>query len=53
MAPVILELALNGSTPRAPRTPAEIAATCLHLASAESSFTTGQLLLPAGGQFTG
>jgi NAD(P)-dependent dehydrogenase (short-subunit alcohol dehydrogenase family) len=33
--------------------PAEIAAACLHLASAESSFTTGQLLLPAGGQFTG
>jgi NAD(P)-dependent dehydrogenase (short-subunit alcohol dehydrogenase family) len=33
--------------------PAEIAATCLHLASADSSFTTGQLLLPAGGQFTG
>jgi NAD(P)-dependent dehydrogenase (short-subunit alcohol dehydrogenase family) len=33
--------------------PAEIAATCLYLASAESSFTTGQLVLPAGGQFTG
>lgn len=34
-------------------TPAEIAASCLFLASDESSFTTGQLLLPAGGQFTG
>lgn len=33
--------------------PEEIAATCLFLASDESSFTTGQLLLPAGGQFTG
>jgi NAD(P)-dependent dehydrogenase (short-subunit alcohol dehydrogenase family) len=33
--------------------PEEIAATCLFLASAESSFMTGQLLHPAGGQFTG
>ncbi|SHK33171.1 NAD(P)-dependent dehydrogenase, short-chain alcohol dehydrogenase family [Pseudonocardia thermophila] len=33
--------------------PEEIAATCLFLASDESSFMTGQLLLPAGGQFTG
>ncbi|GAA1386032.1 glucose 1-dehydrogenase [Pseudonocardia kongjuensis] len=33
--------------------PEEIAASCLFLASDESSFTTGQLLLPAGGQFTG
>lgn len=34
-------------------TPEEIAATCLFLASDEASFTTGQLVLPAGGQFTG
>jgi NAD(P)-dependent dehydrogenase (short-subunit alcohol dehydrogenase family) len=34
-------------------TPAEIAASCLFLASDESTFMTGQLLLPAGGQFTG
>lgn len=34
-------------------TPEEIAAACLFLASAESSFMTGQILHPAGGQFTG
>jgi NAD(P)-dependent dehydrogenase (short-subunit alcohol dehydrogenase family) len=33
--------------------PEEIAASCLFLAGDESSFMTGQLLLPAGGQFTG
>lgn len=31
----------------------EVASTCLFLASAESSFFTGQVLFPAGGQFTG
>jgi NAD(P)-dependent dehydrogenase (short-subunit alcohol dehydrogenase family) len=34
-------------------TPEEQAAACLFLASAESSFMTGQMLHPAGGQFTG
>jgi NAD(P)-dependent dehydrogenase (short-subunit alcohol dehydrogenase family) len=34
-------------------TPEEIAAACLFLASSESSFMTGQMLHPAGGQFTG
>jgi NAD(P)-dependent dehydrogenase (short-subunit alcohol dehydrogenase family) len=34
-------------------TAAESAAACLYLASDESSFTTGQILHPAGGQFTG
>jgi NAD(P)-dependent dehydrogenase (short-subunit alcohol dehydrogenase family) len=34
-------------------TPAEIAAACLFLASPESSFVTGQMIHPAGGQFTG
>lgn len=34
-------------------TPAEQAAACLFLASSESSFMTGQILHPAGGQFTG
>ncbi|MQA13228.1 MAG: SDR family oxidoreductase [Pseudonocardiaceae bacterium] len=33
-------------------TPAEIAAACLFLAGEESSFFTGQMLHPAGGQFT-
>ncbi len=33
-------------------TPAEQAAACLFLASDESSFMTGQILHPAGGQFT-
>ncbi|WP_214402566.1 SDR family NAD(P)-dependent oxidoreductase [Pseudonocardia lacus] len=33
-------------------TPEEQAAACLFLASAESSFMTGQILHPAGGQFT-
>jgi NAD(P)-dependent dehydrogenase (short-subunit alcohol dehydrogenase family) len=33
-------------------TPAEQAAACLFLATAESSFMTGQILHPAGGQFT-
>jgi NAD(P)-dependent dehydrogenase (short-subunit alcohol dehydrogenase family) len=32
--------------------PEEIAASCLFLASDESSFMTGQILHPAGGQFT-
>jgi len=34
-------------------TPAESAAACLFLASSESSFVTGQMIHPAGGQFTG
>ena len=34
-------------------TAAEIAAACLFLASDEASFVTGQMLHPAGGQFTG
>ncbi|MCW0215419.1 MAG: SDR family oxidoreductase [Pseudonocardia sp.] len=34
-------------------TAAESAAACLYLASDDSSFTTGQILHPAGGQFTG
>ncbi|MBM9468718.1 SDR family NAD(P)-dependent oxidoreductase [Nakamurella leprariae] len=34
-------------------TPDEQAAACLFLASSESSFMTGQVLHPAGGQFTG
>lgn len=33
-------------------TPAEVAAACLFLASDEASFFTGQMLHPAGGQFT-
>ncbi|AEA26290.1 SDR family NAD(P)-dependent oxidoreductase [Pseudonocardia benzenivorans] len=33
--------------------PEEIAAACLFLATDESSFMTGQMLHPAGGQFTG
>jgi NAD(P)-dependent dehydrogenase (short-subunit alcohol dehydrogenase family) len=33
--------------------PEEIAASCLFLATSESSFMTGQMLHPAGGQFTG
>jgi len=34
-------------------TPREQADACLYLASDESSFVTGQVLFPAGGQFTG
>lgn len=34
-------------------TPEEVASTCLFLATGESSFFTGQVLFPAGGQFTG
>lgn len=34
-------------------TPREQADACLYFASQESSFTTGQVLFPAGGQFTG
>lgn len=34
-------------------TAGEVAATCLFLASDESSYFTGQMLHPAGGQFTG
>lgn len=34
-------------------TPEEVAATCLFLTSEESSYFTGQMLHPAGGQFTG
>ena len=32
--------------------PEEVADACLYLASDESSFVTGQILHPAGGQFT-
>ena len=46
------EAAMSITPMRRMGTAAEIASACLFLASDESSFFTGQILHPAGGQFT-
>jgi NAD(P)-dependent dehydrogenase (short-subunit alcohol dehydrogenase family) len=50
---VALDLAMGITPMRRLGTPQEVAAACLFLASEESSYFTGQMLHPAGGQFTG
>lgn len=48
-----LDLAMSITPMRRLGTPDEVAAACLFLADEESSYFTGQMLHPAGGQFTG
>ena len=48
-----LDLAMSITPMRRLGTPEEVASACLFLAGDESTYFTGQMLHPAGGQFTG